>query len=79
MTVRATVAQWLLIQSCDGEVVKTSTQLNLRDALRRLHCPDESRVLWVDLICVDQDNKHEKDLQVAMMATRCSVADNVCI
>jgi len=44
-----------------------------------LRRPDESRVLWVDLIRIDQDNKHEKDPQVTMIATRCSGADNFCI
>src|ERR1700761_1464167 len=40
-------------------------------ALRYLRSPQESRVLWVDAVCIDQgeneDSIRERNLQVAMM------------
>ncbi|KAE9367241.1 HET-domain-containing protein, partial [Stipitochalara longipes BDJ] len=40
---------------------------NLRAALRRLRRPDESRVLWIDQICIDQENIPERNQQVQIM------------
>lgn len=36
-------------------------------ALCRLRLPDKPRRLWIDAICIDQDNIPERDSQVAMM------------
>lgn len=40
---------------------------NLLDALRRLRFSGTSRVLWVDLICIDQANDTERAHQVRLM------------
>lgn len=40
----------------------------LETALRRLRLPDRYRTLWIDTICIHQDNLQEKSRQVAMMS-----------
>jgi hypothetical protein len=50
---------------------KNSTNLlitpNLRSALLALRLPDAPRVLWVDAICIDQNNTAEQSSQVSLM------------
>jgi hypothetical protein len=50
---------------------KNSTNLlitpNLRSALLALRLPDTPRVLWVDAICINQNNTVEQGSQVSMM------------
>ncbi|KAJ4986049.1 hypothetical protein SVAN01_08422 [Stagonosporopsis vannaccii] len=40
---------------------------NLAAALRQLRLPYQSRTLWADSLCIDQQNDHEKADQVAIM------------
>lgn len=40
---------------------------NLSDALHQCRFPDQSRALWADSICIDQENLDEKGHQVHMM------------
>ena len=40
---------------------------NLGVALRYLRLADQTRVMWIDAICIDQTNNEEKGLQVALM------------
>ncbi|KAF2217093.1 hypothetical protein CERZMDRAFT_7356, partial [Cercospora zeae-maydis SCOH1-5] len=40
---------------------------NLKLALYRLRLPDEVRRLWIDGICINQGDVHEKTAQVTMM------------
>jgi hypothetical protein len=40
---------------------------NLWQALQHLRSPDVERVLWVDAICIDQNNKFERTHQVNQM------------
>lgn len=42
---------------------------NLHDALRRLRDATHSRVIWVDLLSINQDDLIEKSRQVAVMGT----------
>jgi hypothetical protein len=41
---------------------------NLAEALRRLRHTDQPRTLWVDQICMNQNDDQEKAQQVSMMA-----------
>lgn len=47
---------------------KFSLSTNLAAALRHLRYPDRSRTLWIDAICIDQDNESEKAWQVKRMS-----------
>ena len=49
----------------DGKVLKVTQ--NLRTALRHLRSPTESRTLWIDAICINQNDKEEKGHQVGLM------------
>lgn len=40
---------------------------NLDDALRKLRLKKESRYLWVDAICINQEDVHERGHQVRLM------------
>lgn len=56
---------------------------NLYHLLLRIRHPENMRRLWIDQICIDQDNNpeklEEKTAQVGMMAEVYSAADNVLI
>ncbi|KAF1988906.1 hypothetical protein K402DRAFT_402594 [Aulographum hederae CBS 113979] len=51
--------------NCDGKEI--SVTLNLVQALRQLRQPDKVRVLWADAVCINQNDKHEKSVQVSNM------------
>lgn len=48
-------------------------------ALKALRYQGKDRWLWIDQICVDQENTSEKNFQVAMMAEIYGRASKVCI
>ncbi|KAI0435609.1 HET-domain-containing protein [Xylaria telfairii] len=52
---------------------------NLFRALRRLRYLFKPRVLWVDAVCINQDNMDERSAQVALMAEIYSNADSTAI
>ncbi|KAJ4363395.1 hypothetical protein N0V83_009688 [Neocucurbitaria cava] len=52
---------------------------NLVAALKALRHPDRSRYLWVDMVCIDQENLNEKNHQVEMMDIIYGNAERVCI
>lgn len=52
---------------------------NLHSALKRLRAHDRPVALWVDALCIDQNNETEKTQQVMKMNTIYSRAYNVCI
>ncbi|RYO87382.1 hypothetical protein DL764_008862 [Monosporascus ibericus] len=52
---------------------------NLNTALRYLRIEDEDRVLWIDAICIDQDNERERGHQVGQMRRIYENAENVLI
>lgn len=48
-------------------------------ALIYLRHREKSRTLWIDAVCIDQDNAVERNQQVQMMSRIYTRADNVCI
>lgn len=52
---------------------------NLHAALRRLRRPDRQRILWVDSLCINQENIEERSWQVEMMGRIYSTAARVVI
>ncbi|KAF2257882.1 HET-domain-containing protein, partial [Lojkania enalia] len=58
----ATVTDHLL---CDGKILNIT--LNLRDALLRMRPAEIQRLLWVDAVCINQQDNVEKGQQVRLM------------
>ncbi|KAH7177097.1 heterokaryon incompatibility protein-domain-containing protein [Dactylonectria macrodidyma] len=52
---------------------------NLACALRHLRFQDKERVLWVDALCINQDNNVEKSVQVKRMGRIYSFASRVVV
>lgn len=52
---------------------------NLYAALKRLRLRDAPRPLWIDAICIDQENPEEKNAQVPKMPQIYNGAQNVCV
>lgn len=50
---------------------------NLASALRHLRSPDETRVLWIDAICINQDDVPERNEQVKRMTNIYTFAHQV--
>jgi hypothetical protein len=40
---------------------------NLEEALQYLRRPEQTRMVWVDAVCINQDDPKEKTIQVNMM------------
>lgn len=51
--------------SCDGGTIRITE--NLGQALRHLQIESEMRYLWIDALCIDQDNIAERNQQVTLM------------
>jgi hypothetical protein len=51
--------------SIQGQVFRVG--LNLLEALRFLRDPEKERVVWIDAICINQDDIQEKNRQIAIM------------
>jgi hypothetical protein len=62
---------------CDGNVLSVTS--NLYSALRWLRNPDTARVIWIDALCINQDDIPERNSQVAKMSTIYSNAFRVVI
>ena len=52
---------------------------NLYSALEQLRYPDRSRELWVDAICINQEDNQEKNLQIPLVPKIYSGAASVCV
>ena len=52
---------------------------NLHAALNQLRLSDRPRRLWIDAICINQDDNDEKNAQVSLMADVYSRATSVCV
>ena len=61
----------------DGEQFRVT--VNLYTALSRLRDPSLQRILWVDAICINQENPEEQGQQVQLMAKIYSKAHRVIV
>ena len=52
---------------------------NLHAALEQLRLPDGPRTLWIDAICINQNNTSEQNSQVSIMADIYQTATHVCV
>ncbi|QDS75368.1 hypothetical protein FKW77_002406 [Venturia effusa] len=68
----------ILCQQDDREGSLNITS-NLLDALLQFRDPCRSRLIWVDSICIDQENYEERSLQVQRMATIYRQAEKVLV
>ncbi|RDW77673.1 hypothetical protein BP6252_05726 [Coleophoma cylindrospora] len=59
-----------------SEITVTS---NLAQALRALRLPNKPRYLWIDAVCINQQDELEKTRQVKLMSEIFQGASNVCI
>ncbi|KAF1969115.1 HET-domain-containing protein, partial [Bimuria novae-zelandiae CBS 107.79] len=57
-------SQKLYHENAPGYLKITS---NLKDALTKLRQPTPDRMIWVDAVCINQQNNHEKNFQIPMM------------
>ncbi|OCK72931.1 HET-domain-containing protein [Lepidopterella palustris CBS 459.81] len=62
-----------------GVVVKIELGGNLASALKHLRYEEESRVLWIDAICINQEDVAERNLQVKRMGNIYSFARRVLV
>lgn len=62
---------------CRASEIKIT--LNLQMALRSLRYARASRILWVDAICINQDDETEKAKQIAIMGNIYKKADSVIV
>jgi hypothetical protein len=62
---------------CDGQKVTVGSELY--DALRRLRRPDRERLIWIDALCINQQDVRERNMQVGNMREIYSKADHVLI
>lgn len=65
--------------SLDTHYCSLPVTQNLYNALRHLRYEDEPRMLWIDAVCINQEDYHERNTQVAMMADIYSQATRVLI
>ncbi|KAK4897648.1 hypothetical protein LTR27_004794 [Elasticomyces elasticus] len=52
---------------------------HLYEALIALRKPDRDRILWIDALCINQEDVEERDRQFSRMAEIYSGATNICI
>lgn len=50
---------------CAGRMIHVTQ--NLWHAMRRLRQPDQERILWIDALCINQQDIHERATQVGLM------------
>jgi len=69
----------LLCATPDGHQAEVKFTGNGEDAIRRMRRRSRSRLLWIDAICINQNNVSERNQQVAIMASIYSKAKNVLV
>lgn len=59
--------------------IKRNLELALRLLRSHIKPPNYSKFLWVDAMCINQNNIPEKSIQIPLMAEIYSRAENVCV
>jgi hypothetical protein len=62
---------------CNGEAMTVGFELGR--ALRRLRLPRSTRIVWIDAICINQNDNEEKSYQVPLMGSIYSLARRVVV
>jgi len=63
----------------DRERFTFKVSRKLDQALRAVRSPNSVRTIWIDAVCIDQDNDMEKSHQVPMMDRIYGLAEKVCV
>lgn len=63
--------------TCDGILFPVTN--SLFDALKALRLPDRARSIWIDAICINQEDIDEKNVQLRLMASIYEIASQVLI
>ncbi|KAG8161871.1 hypothetical protein KVR01_008858 [Diaporthe batatas] len=63
----------------NGKYYRLAVTRDLTLALKYLRHPHEERILWIDALCINQDNHEERNHQVQMMSLIYSGAKQACI
>ncbi|KAI1180331.1 heterokaryon incompatibility protein-domain-containing protein [Nemania sp. FL0916] len=63
----------------NGKTYKLRVRKELALALKYLRLPEKTRTLWIDAICINQDDPEERNHQVQMMSRVYTRAKQVCI
>ncbi|KAI0099905.1 heterokaryon incompatibility protein-domain-containing protein [Nemania sp. FL0031] len=63
----------------NGKTYKKRARKELALALKYLRLPDKTRTLWIDAICINQEDHEERNHQVQMMSRVYTRAKEVCI
>lgn len=64
---------------CGPDKHRIRVGMNCASVLRRLRRLDKDRLVWIDAICIDQENIPERNMQVAMMGQIYQTASRVII
>ena len=64
------------IRCDDGNILITA---HLASALLQMRYTSQTRILWIDQVCIDQGNKSEKDTQIPLMGQVYSMAAHVLV
>ena len=72
-------AEYAVMIQQNGKTYKKAVKRELALALKYLRLPSRDRTLWIDAICIDQNDPTERNHQVQMMSRLYTRAQQVCV